>query len=110
MFLTLLLQLAGGSGLIQPLFLAAMGLILYFFMIRPQQKRTADAKAFRQALAKGSRVVTIGGLHGLVVDLTDDTVVVEVDRGTKLRFDRSAIAREISNKATTTSGADTLPG
>ncbi len=84
----------------QLIFPAAIGLVVYFFMIRPQQKRSADAKTFRQSLAKGSRIVTIGGLHGLVVDLTDDTVVVEVDRGTKLRFDRSAIAREVSNKTT----------
>ena len=99
MFLTLLLQAADGGGYMQLLFPIAIGLVVYFFMIRPQQKRTADAKSFRQALAKGSRIVTIGGLHGLVVDLTDDTVVVEVDRGTKLRFDRSAIAREVGTKA-----------
>ena len=105
MFLTLLLQAAGGTGFIQPLFLVAMGAILYFFMIRPQQKRAADAKNFRQSLAKGSRIVTIGGLHGLVVELTEDTVVVEVNRGTKLRFDRSAIAREVGSKTT---GADTI--
>jgi preprotein translocase subunit YajC len=100
MLLVLLLQAAGGTNYIQLLFIVAFALVMYFFMIRPQQKRAADAKTFRQSLAKGSRVVTIGGLHGLVVDLTDDTVVVEVDRGTKLRFDRSAIAREISKGAT----------
>ena len=108
MFLTLLLQAADGGGYMQLLFPIAIGLVVYFFMIRPQQKRTADAKAFRQALAKGSRIVTIGGLHGLIVELTDDTVVVEVDRGTKLRFDRSAIAREVGNKANTGTGADTI--
>ena len=100
MLLTLLLQAAGGLDFMQLIFPVAIGLVVYFFMIRPQQKRTSDAKAFRQSLAKGSRIVTIGGLHGLVVDLTEDTVVVEVDRGTKLRFDRSAIAREVSNKTT----------
>ena len=102
MFLTLLLQASGGMDFMQLLFPAAIGLVVYFFMIRPQQKRSADAKSFRQSLAKGSRIVTIGGLHGLVVDLTDDTVVVEVDRGTKLRFDRSAIAREVGSKASGT--------
>ena len=100
MVLTLLLQASGGGmDYMQLIFPAAIGLVVYFFMIRPQQKRAADAKNFRQSLAKGSRIVTIGGLHGLVVDLTEDTVVVEVDRGTKLRFDRSAIAREAGNKA-----------
>jgi len=106
MLLSLLLQAAGGFELAQPLLFAAIAGVFYFFMIRPQQKRTADAKAFRQSLAKGSRVVTIGGLHGLVVDLTEDTVVVEVDRGTKLRFDRSAIAREVGSKTAT--GAEGL--
>ena len=100
MFSTLLLQ-AAGIDFTQFLFPVAIGLVVYFFMIRPQQKRTADAKNFRQSLAKGSRIVTIGGLHGLVVDLTEDTVLVEVDRGTKLRFDRSAIAREVSTKSST---------
>ena len=105
MFLTLLLQATGGMDYMQLVFPIAIGLVVYFFMIRPQQKRASDAKTFRQALAKGSRVVTIGGLHGLVVDLTEDTVVVEVDRGTKLRFDRSAIAREVGTKATGPDGA-----
>ena len=108
MFLTLLLQATGGADYTQLLFPIAIGLVVYFFMIRPQQKRSADAKSFRQSLAKGSRIVTIGGLHGLVVDLTDDTVVVEVDRGTKLRFDRSAIAREVSTKASADTGTNTI--
>lgn len=108
MLSTLLLQATGLGEYTQLIFPIAIGLVVYIFMIRPQQKRTADAKAFRQSLAKGSRIVTIGGLHGLVVELTEDTVVVEVDRGTKLRFDRSAIAREVGNKANTGTGADTI--
>ena len=100
MLLTLLLQTTGGTDYMQLIFPIAIGLVVYIFMIRPQQKRASDAKAFRQTLAKGSRIVTIGGLHGLVVDVTDETVVVEVDRGTKLRFDRSAIAREVGTKST----------
>ena len=99
MYATLLLQIGSGEGVMQLVFPAAIGLVIYFFMIRPQQRRTADAKKFRESLVKGSRVVTIGGLHGLVLEVTDDTVLVEVDRGTKLRFDRSAIAREVGSKA-----------
>lgn len=98
LILTLLLQ-TPAADYTQFLFPVAIALVVYFFMIRPQQKRSADAKKFRQELAKGSRIVTLGGLHGLVVDLTEDTVVVEVDRGVKLRFDRSAIAREVGTKA-----------
>ena len=99
MYAALLLQIGSGEGVAQLIIPAAIGLVFYFFMLRPQQRRTADAKKFREALTKGARVVTIGGLHGLIVDVTDDTVLVEVDRGTKLRFDRSAIAREVGSKA-----------
>ncbi|MBJ6107613.1 preprotein translocase subunit YajC [Hymenobacter sp. BT523] len=103
--LTLFLQAAGGMDLTQLIFPVAIGLVVFFFLIRPQQKRAAEAKSFRQALTKGTRIVTIGGLHGLVVDLTEDTVVVEVDRGTKLRFDRSAIAREVGSKTSPSADA-----
>ncbi|RYY12681.1 MAG: preprotein translocase subunit YajC, partial [Cytophagaceae bacterium] len=67
--------------------------VLYFFMIRPQQRITADAKSFRESLVKGTRVVTIGGLHGLLVEVGPETVLLEVERGQRMRFDRSAISR-----------------
>ena len=93
-FLTLLLQApATGGGLMQLIFPVAIGLVLYFFMIRPQQRKTTEAKAFRESLVKGTRVVTIGGLHGLLVEVGPETVLLEVERGQRLRFDRSAIAR-----------------
>gem|GEM_PF-303274 len=93
-FLTLLLQAAAsGSGIMQLVFPVAIGLVLYFFMIRPQQRKTADAKSFRESLVKGTRVVTIGGLHGLLVEVGPETVLLEVERGQRLRFDRSAVAR-----------------
>ena len=93
-FLTLLLQApATGGGIMQLVFPVAIGLVLYFFMIRPQQRKTNEAKAFRESLVKGTRVVTIGGLHGLLVEVGPETVLLEVERGQRLRFDRSAIAR-----------------
>ena len=101
MFSTLLAQAAtpSGSGLLSYLPLIGMVVVMYFFMIRPQQRRAAEAKKFRASLAKGANVVTIGGLHGRVVDVNEDTVTVEVDKGVRLRFDRSAIAREVGAKA-----------
>lgn len=78
----------------QFLFPLAIGLVLYFFMIRPQQTKAADTKRFRESLAKGARVVTIGGLHGQIVEISDNTVLLETERGVRLRFDRTAIARE----------------
>ncbi|MDU0369937.1 preprotein translocase subunit YajC [Hymenobacter endophyticus] len=102
MLASLFLQAAPAStgGITQVILLVGMGIVMYFFMFRPQQKRQAEAKKFRAALAKGSSVVTIGGLHGKVVDLNEETVTVEVDKGVRLRFDRSAIAREVVGKTT----------
>ncbi|OUJ70235.1 preprotein translocase subunit YajC [Hymenobacter crusticola] len=97
MFLALLLQVSG-EGITQLIFPVAIALVVYFFMIRPQQRRASEAKKFRESLAKGASVVTIGGLHGKVVDLSDDAVIVEVDKGVRLKFDRTAIAREFGSK------------
>lgn len=101
-FLTLLLQAPATSGIMQLIFPVAIGLVLYFFMIRPQQRKTADAKSFRESLVKGTRVVTIGGLHGLLVEVGPETVLLEVERGQRLRFDRSAVARVAGSPTTTT--------
>jgi len=74
-----------------------MGLLMvvfYFFMIRPQQKKAKDAKKFRESLQKGSKVITIGGIHGRVVEVNDTTVLLEVDNNVKLRFEKSAVAMD----------------
>jgi len=65
--------------------------IFYFMLIRPQQRKTRERNAMLRALKKGDKVTTIGGLHGTIVELTDDTVVLKVNDVTKLTFDRSAI-------------------
>lgn len=67
-------------------------IVFYFFMIRPQQKKAKEARKFRENLQKGSKVVTIGGIHGRVVEINDTTVLLEVDNNVKLRFEKSAIA------------------
>jgi len=98
MLLTLLLQ-ATGEGFTSLLFPVAIAVVVYFFMIRPQQRKAAEAKKFREAISKGTSVVTIGGLHGKVVEVSEEAVVIEVDRGTRLKFDRTAIAREVAPKS-----------
>ena len=89
---TLFLQSLSPAGIQQILLWGAIILIFYFFMIRPQQKKVSDQKKFRESLQKGASVVTIGGLHGKIVEINDTTVWLEVDRGFKLKFDKSAIA------------------
>ncbi|APA65205.1 MAG: preprotein translocase subunit YajC [Maribacter dokdonensis] len=73
--------------------------VAYFFMIRPQMKRQKDEKKFSAELKRGDRVITKSGLHGKVVDLNDKdfSCVLETMAG-KLKFDRSAISMEMSNK------------
>ena len=68
-----------------------MFVIMYFFMIRPQMKRQKEAKEYREAISKGDKVVTIGGVHGKGVSISDLTVVLEVESG-KLRVSKTALS------------------
>lgn len=74
--------------------------VFYFFMIRPQQKRETERKKMIEAIKKGERVVTIGGIHGVVSQVDEGSVLVEIDKGssTKIRVDKSAIARVVDAK------------
>lgn len=73
-------------------------IIFYFFMVRPQQKKQKDQKTYLESLKKGDQVVTIGGMHGKISSLEGETVILDVDRGTKLTFEKSAISLEASKK------------
>ena len=81
-----------GQGMQSLLMLVLMVLIFYFFMIRPQMKKQKELKNFRENLKAGDKVVTIGGIHGKILEVSDTTVLVQAE-GTKLRFDKSAIAQ-----------------
>jgi preprotein translocase subunit YajC len=95
--LNLLLQ-AQGSNYTFLLTMGAVFIVMYFFMVRPQQKKQKDQKVFIEELKKGDSIVTIGGLHGKILEIDDLTVVLEVDRGFKLKFDRSSISMEATKK------------
>ena len=72
-----------------------MFVVIYFFMIRPQQKRAKQEKEFESALKVGDKIITKSGLHGKVAELSETTVVVETMAG-KLKMERSAISMEMS--------------
>lgn len=80
-----------GNILVTFLPLIAMFALLYFLLIRPQQKRQKSRNLLLSNLKKGDKVTTIGGLHGTILELTDDIVVLRVNDATKLTFDRSAV-------------------
>lgn len=65
--------------------------IFYFLIIRPQQKKQKERNQMLLNLQKGDKVVTIGGLHGTIVEITDDICILLLNDSTKLTFDRSAI-------------------
>ena len=68
--------------------------IMYFFMIRPQRKQEKEAAAMRNSLSVGDEVTTIGGIIGRVINVKDDTFVLETTRDrTRIRFERSAVKR-----------------
>ena len=81
-----------GQGMQSLLMLGLIVLIFYFFMIRPQMKKQKELKNFRDNLKAGDKVVTIGGIHGKILEVADTTVLIQAE-GTKLRFDKSAIAQ-----------------
>jgi preprotein translocase subunit YajC len=90
---------AGGSGWMQQLFLfGGIAIVFYFFMIRPQQKKQKNQKSFISDIKKGDHIVTIGGIHGRIAEMDDDTITLDVEKGARIKFDKSAISLEASKK------------
>ncbi|MEY5069847.1 MAG: hypothetical protein RLZ47_1709 [Bacteroidota bacterium] len=92
---SILLQAAGGS-LMQFLPMILIIVVFYFFMIRPQMRKAKDHKKFIEELKKGDKVITSAGIHGKIVDMNETTFLIEVEGGTKIRFDKSAVSLDAS--------------
>ncbi len=96
--LAFLLQAAGTgtkpqAGYSQLIFFAAIILIFYFFMIRPQMKKQKEMKNYRESLKKGDKVVTAGGIYGRIAEVNDRTVMLEIDQNVKVKVDKGSIVR-----------------
>lgn len=96
----LMMPSQGGDGKLwgNLLFLVAIMLIFYFFMIRPQTKKAKDQRKFLEAIAKGDKIVTNGGIYGKIIGITDKCYIIESEGGTKLKIDKSAISMEMSKR------------
>jgi preprotein translocase subunit YajC len=81
-----------GSSLFSFLPLVAIIAIFYFLILRPQNKKQKETQKMLSALKKGDRVVTVGGIHGIIQSVKDSTVIVKVDENVKLEFNRAAIS------------------
>lgn len=78
--------------------LGGMILIFWLFFIRPQQKKQKEQRKFIDEIKKGDTVVTNGGIHGKIAAVEDDTVILEVDKGLKIKFEKAAISLDASKK------------
>lgn len=84
---------AGGARVddLMWIFLIAMFVIMYFFMIRPQNKKQKEIANFRKSLQVNQKVITAGGIHGIIKEINDTDVVLEIASNVKIRIDKNSI-------------------
>lgn len=82
-----------GENGVRILFFGLMFIVFYFFMIRPKHKEEQQRENFIESLKKGKEIVTIGGIHGKIMDVGQETVVLEIDRkGSQITISKQAIS------------------
>lgn len=96
---SIILQAQQSNPYFQFIFFGAIILVFYFFMIRPQQKKAKDQKKFIEETKKGDYVVTVGGAHGHIAEMEGDTFILEVEKGGRIRYNKSAISLESTKLA-----------
>jgi preprotein translocase subunit YajC len=72
-------------------------IVFYFFMIRPQLKKTKEQKKFRENIKVGDKIVTIGGIHGKIADIGEKTFMISVEGGVKLKIEKNAVSMDASS-------------
>jgi preprotein translocase subunit YajC len=87
-----------GGGISQLIFFALIIVVFYFFMIRPQTKKAKAEREFKDALKKGDRVVTIGGIHGRINEVGEKTFTVEISDGVRVKLEKSAVSMDATRQ------------
>ena len=87
-----------GNQLMNFLPLILIVLVFYLFFIRPQMKKSKDQKKFREALKKGDKVITIGGLHGKILEISETTITLDIGNQIRMTFQKSAISADPSTQ------------
>ena len=90
---------AQGSSLSMWIMLALIFLVMWFFMIRPQRKQQKELEAMRNSLKKGDKVITAGGIYGIVAEVDERTVLMKVDDNVKIRVDKTSIQKDMTDQA-----------
>ena len=94
--LDIILLQAGNAGMYNLIFIGAMIVIFWLFLIRPQQKRQKEQKSFSESLQKGDEVVTASGIIGRINKLDEQVVTLEVSNKTYIRVTRNAISKDMT--------------
>jgi preprotein translocase subunit YajC len=87
----------GGSPINSVLFLVLLIVVFYFFMIRPQVKRQKDLKNFREALQKGDKIITTGGIYGKINSISGNIATIDVGNSVIIKVDKSALLKDTSD-------------
>ena len=90
-------QSSQGGGITMLLMLALIFVVMWLFMIRPQQKRQKQLNEFRNNLSKGDKVVTVGGIYGTIVEVNDNKVLLEIDKDVKIKVDKASLVKDFSD-------------
>ena len=85
-----------GGGMMMLLMLALIFVVMWLFMIRPQQKRQKELNNFRDSLKKGDKVVTVGGIYGTVLEVNDNKVMLEIDKDVRIKVDKASLVKDFS--------------
>lgn len=101
LFIVLQQAATQGGGLMSFLPLILIVVVFWFFMIRPQMKRQKELKNFREALQKGDKIVTTGGIYGKVAEIQNFYIIMEVEGQVRLKIDKSAVIKDMTDATPT---------
>ena len=85
-----------GAGWSMWIMLGLVFVVMWFFMIRPQRKQQKELQNFRDGLKKGDKIVTVGGIFGVIAEVKEKTLLIEVDHNTKIKVDKNSVVKDFS--------------
>src|SRR3954463_16159973 len=95
LFVLMAPQQGQGGGAMNFIMMGAIVVVFYFFMIRPQMKKAKEQKKYIEALKKGDKILTIGGIYGKIAEVKEDgTMIMEVEDGTKMKISKNAVSND----------------
>lgn len=92
----ILLQAQGNPLVSQFILIGGILLVFYFFMILPQQRKRKEHTKYLNNMKKGDKVITVGGIHGKIISVDEQTFTIEIDKSTKVVIDKNGISSEAS--------------